>query len=384
MRKLLWVGDAACSSGFGRASHFILNEMQSDWNIEVLGVNYRGDPHKNPYDIYPCWPGGDQIGLGRLKERITARRPDLIVLQTNPWYVPQYQKRLHHDGFGDIPVAAIIAVEGNNCRGIQLNGLKKAIFWTRFAQREAVRGGLTIPSAVIPLGVDTEYYTPGDKQEARDMIGLPEDQVPTGSFIIGNINRNQTRKKLDLSVIYFAKWIKANKIANAYLYFHTMKGSSQQVHLEQLAQYYGVEDRLILAEPKDIFQGAPEEYVRASYRSFDLSLSTALGEGWGLTAMEAMACGIMQIAGDYAALGEWGRDAVYLVDVDPEEVMPDVNNMLGARPNEAATIAAIDLAYRVPDLRKQWGAAGLARVREPQFRWSNIAQRFAEAFREVC
>lgn len=378
MSKILWVGDAACSSGFGRAAHKILVEMQSTPGTEVaaIGVNFRGDPPYPPYPVYPAWGGGDPLGVGRLKEVVTKESPDFIVLQTNPWNVPVYMKTLYRQGFGKTPVVGIIAVEGKNCVGEDLNMLKRAVFWCKFGEDQARDGGMTIPSDIVPLGVDAEYFCPGDREEALDMLGLPT--VPRDAFIVGNVNRNQNRKRLDLSILYFAEWVKTRGIKDAYLYLHVLPGSGTQFDLEQLAAYCGITDRLIYAQPKDVFQGAPEHYVRAAYRVFSVFLNTTLGEGWGLTPMEAMACGCPVIAGDYAALGEWAAEAAYLVPCPDEGIMPDVHNMIGAAPDRMACIDALDIFYRDERLRFSYAEAGRVLVTQPQYRWENIAKRFAE------
>ena len=111
MKTLLWVGDAACSSGFGRASHYILERLRGRWNVAVLGVNYRGDsPTDYSYPIYTAWPGGDALGVGRLKEILEKVQPHQIVFQTNPWNVPVYNGRLEKLGWKG-PTVGIIASE---------------------------------------------------------------------------------------------------------------------------------------------------------------------------------------------------------------------------------------------------------------------------------
>jgi D-inositol-3-phosphate glycosyltransferase len=378
--KVLWIGDAACGSGFGRATTHILGNLPPTIGISILGVNYRGDPHTLPWPIYPAWIGGDPLGVGRLKELCEKSLPDLIVAQTNPWNVPIYQRSLENLGY-NIPMMAVLAVEGKNCDARRLNTLKHAIFWTEFGRAEAVRGGLTIPSSVIPLGVDLEQFRPGDRVRARQKLGLPEDLEE--AFFVTNVNRNQSRKRIDLSVIYFADWIKTYGIKDAYLYLHLLPGSSTAVDVEELAWYYGIQDRLIHAAPKDVFQGAPEEYVVATYQAADVGLTTGLGEGWGLTTMEMMACRIPQIATNYAAIPEWAGDAVKLIRVCSEGVMPDVHNMLGGVPSKSCTVNALDFMYHCPEVRQEYAERGFTKVNEPQFRWENIGQRFAKQIEEV-
>lgn len=380
MKNLLWIGDAACGSGFGRATHHILPYAQEQFNVSAIGVNYKGDPHKEPFDIYPAWAGGDQLGMRRLKELVPKLEPDLIAIQSNPWNIPHYLQALKDACAGAPmpPVVGIIAVEGKNCRGTQLNQLARAIFWNEFSKQEAIKGGMKIPASVVPLGVDLDTFSPGDKHEARAFLGLP---IPRDSFIVTNVNRNQTRKRLDLSVKYFAEWIQTRKVDNAYLYLHVLPGSTIKCELDQLAGYYGVQGRLILAEPRDVFNGAPTEYVVATYRACDVQINTGLGEGWGLTSMEGMACHKANIVGDYAAFGEWAKDAALLVPCSEEGIMPDVQNMIGAAPDRQPFIEALDMLYRFPDVRERYAQAGFDRVSEAQYRWDTIGRAFAN---EIC
>ena len=391
--KVLWVGDAACGSGFGRASSEILRHIITNdaMEVRVIGVNYRGNPHDEPYRIWPAANGGDPLGMGMLRELVPQYKPDVIVVQTNPWHVPYYVQALRLvDPEGKIPMVGIIAVEGRNCVGRNLNGLTKAIFWTEFARQEAADHGMTIPSAVVGLGVDHQMFFPGDRLEARKYLGLPERCHD--AFIVGNVNRNQHRKRLDLSVIYFTDWWKAWGKPNAFLYLHAAAGSSVQVNLDQLAQYVGLYDvvdgkrqsRLILSEPKDSFMGVSNATVRAIYQAMDVHWNTGHGEGWGLTTLEAMACGIPNIAGDIAAIGEWGRGGVILVPTDQLGIMPDVMGMLGAAPNRDAMITELSNLYAGTmnngsiAYREEWALKAYELATQSKFTWPALARQYRE------
>jgi hypothetical protein len=63
---------------------------------------------------------------------------------------------------------------------------------------------------VVPLGVDTDIYKPGDKSAARKKLGIAP--VKDTDFIVCNVNRNQNRKRIDLTILYFAEWIRTRKI----------------------------------------------------------------------------------------------------------------------------------------------------------------------------
>jgi len=379
--KVLFIGDAACSSGFAKASHHLLGVLRETCEVEVIGVNFRGDPHPDQklYDIFPAMVGGDPIGVGRIKERLEANRPDLVVLQCNPWNVPTYLLRIPKE----IPVVGIIAVEGKNCVGTQLNALKRAIFWTEFGRQEAIKGGMTIPSAVVPLGVDLDAFSPGDQLAARQALGLPEPCLD--AFIVGNVNRNQNRKRLDLMIQYFAQWVLGAHITDAYLYLHVLPGSSTQCDCEQLAYYYGIgagpNCRLIYAQPKDTFNGTTLAWLRDTYRAFDVFANTSLAEGWGLTAMEAMASRVPCVLPNNSAFGEWAREGALMVPSPMEGLMPDVKTMIGWVPDKLAWIEAVNRLYHSRDLRQITAQKGLDLVSRPEYRWEAIGRRFAEEIR---
>ncbi|TXH47139.1 MAG: glycosyltransferase [Desulfurellales bacterium] len=373
-RVLLWVGDAAVSTGFARSTHGILDTLKDHWEVHVLGLNYYGDPHPFPYSIYPTrtatMPFADAFGTVRLPKLITKLKPEVVVLQNDPWNIPEYKK-----GLGNVPAVGVIAVDGLNCRGTDLNGLKKAIFWTKFGETAAKNGGYAGPSAVIPLGVDLDLFRPMDRLEARRGLQFPEKLWD--AFIFGNVNRNQPRKRMDLMISYFAEWLHTSKVNDAFLFLHVAPTGDAGYDVQQLAAYYGIANRLIVCEP-DIGLGLPEELLVRTYNTFDVAVSTTQGEGMGLTTLEAMACGKPFIGPDWAALGDWAKKAMYPVRCTEIACTPNNVNAIGAIAGRAEYIQALDLLYRDASVRQDLSRRGLELSAESQYRWSNIGQRFQE------
>jgi D-inositol-3-phosphate glycosyltransferase len=376
MRKLLWVGDAACDSGFARCTHQILDVLRQSWDVSVLGLNYRGDPHSYPYHIYPAWPGGDLFGVGRIKEVVDKVKPNCVVIQNDPWNIPAYMKEIRG---GPFPIVGALAVDGKNCMGRGLNDLTLAIFWTRFAAQEAREGGYHGAYDIVPLGVDLNVYTPGDRVQARKDLLLEEfSRLPEDAFIVGNVNRNQPRKRLDLTIRYFAKWAKQFGHKNAYLFLHVAPTGDMGYDCGQLVAYYGMKGRLILAEP-DVFKGPTEDLLAKVYRSFDVQVSTTQGEGWGLTTMEGMACGVPQIVPDWSALGEWCEESVVKIPCTSTICTPNKINVVGGIADEDVFIMQLERLYQDAALRNELGARGRALVSRPEYRWPAIGKAFATA-----
>lgn len=370
-KQLLWVGDAACDSGFSKATHYTLDVLRRYWDIHVLGINYRGEPHRYPYDIYPCFLGGDLFGVGRLKELTEKIKPDVIVLQNDVWNIPAYTQTVSGPHY-----VGALAVDGLNCRGDLLNDLSLAIFWTKFGHQEAIRGGLQKPGVSIPLGLDLDFFRPQDKIESRRSWGL--SGTHKNDFIIGNVNRNQPRKRLDLTIKTFAMFIERHRLNDAWLFLHVAPTGDSGIDCAQLAKYYGVEHRLILSEP-GVFKGIAEDRLASLYSCFDIQLSTTQGEGWGLTTMEGMACGVPQIVPAWAALGEWTAGAALQVPCSHTNVTPDNINSIGGIPDEERVVDALYDLYSQPELRQEMRASGLQLAHRPEYRWENIGKQFAAA-----
>ena len=369
-RRLLWIGDACVSSGFARATHYTLDVLRETWDVHVLGINYKGDPHDEPYSVYPCWPGGDMFGLGRMKGLIDKLKPSVIIVQNDPWNMPAYIARA-----GNVPMIGAIAVDGKNCAGRGLNGLAMAIFWTKFGEQEARLGGYTGPSAVVPLGVDLKIYKPMNRQQARENIGLPARFHD--AFIVGNVNRNQPRKRLDLCLMYFAEWIKSKHIDDAYFYFHAAPTGDLGYDVDQLAGYYGLANRVIVAEP-EIGHGVNEDRLVVEYNCFDAMMTCTQGEGFGLPTFEGMACGIPQIAPDWSALGELCKDVAWLVPCTSVACTPNKINVIGGIMDKAGAVEALDALYESKhgQLWERLRQRGLKLVQNERYNWRNIGEAF--------
>ena len=389
-KKLLWVGDAAVPSGFAKSTHGILQSLDyrvsssNPFDVTVLGMNYRGDPHDYPYPIWAAAPGGDAFGIGRFSWMVNIVKPDVIVIQQDPWNFPAYFAQLRKiPEHSEIPVIGVVAVDSKNCLGTALNDLQGAIFWTEFGLNEAKKGGFTQPGSVIPLGVDRSVYRSDTRVRAREKF-LPEylgnkgDQIACDeAYIVGCVGRNQPRKRLDLTIAYFAEWIGMLGIRDTWLYIHSAPTGETGFDLAQLAGYYGVLDRLIMVTP-EMFYGLSEEDMANTYNCFDVYWSTSQGEGMGLPALEAMACGIPCILPGSSAFLDWAKGAARLTHCNEIAVTPGGPNSVGAVVDRESSIHALNALYESNSLRQEMSQMSSRRAAESLFNWDVIGQEFRE------
>jgi D-inositol-3-phosphate glycosyltransferase len=376
---LLWVGDGpTIPSGFGTVTRHVLHHLQATWRISCLSINYFGDPAPAiAYDQYPANLGGDLHGVNRLPMLVQTLKPDLVCILGDPWVVRRFlEKRC------PVPTVAYCPIDSPNCQdGAALNTLDLALFYTQFGAHEAREGGYRGPAQVIPHGVDLSIYHPVSTVEARRHLGLPE---LAGAFVVGNVNRNQPRKRLDLSISAFARWVHAQRLPpEVYLWLHAAN-RDRGWDLRQLAKYYGIAERLILtSEQMTSFTGVKESDLKFVYSAADVQLSTTLGEGWGLSQLESMACLRPNIVPDWSALSEWAKDAAYLVPVSHTIATPERVNTIGGVVDETRLVAALDRFYREPELRLDYATRGYALAHRPAYRWEAIAAQFDQALRGV-
>lgn len=358
--KVLWVGDSpTVSTGFAKCTRFACEALHSAGHeITVLGINEFGDPHSYPYPIYPAIQpldhGHDPFGVSRLPSMIARIKPDLVVLLNDPWNVPAYFEQIDaaiEQGLSaDLvpPIIGWLAVDSRNQRGADCNRLAHVIVWTEFAGEELVRGGYEGVYSIVPLGVDLSIFNPRDKAESRAKTCPAHIASNPDSFIVGVVGRNQPRKRLDLTIEYFAEFLSRTGADNAYLYLHVSPTGERGCNIKSLVKYYGLTGKVILSSPVAGF-GIYEEQMPALYSSFDVYLSTSQGEGFGLPALEAAACGVPIVVPDCGGFSSWIPDGSAIkVHCSGAALTAPLNSYpytIGGIPDRAATVEALSRLY---------------------------------------
>lgn len=186
-------------------------------------------------------------------------------------------------------------------------------------QRQLEQAG--IESRYIPHGIDTKVYRPTDQmsdgQTARQYLGL------TDEFLVGMVSANKAngfihRKAFCENLFAFSMF--KRKHPNAKLYMHAeptnvMGGFSLPV----LAKAVGLDPLkdIIFPDPIRHRLGYSDADMAALYTSFDVLLHTNYGEGFGLTALEAQACGTRVITSNWAASADLVSEDSFLVEGQP-------------------------------------------------------------------
>lgn len=367
-RRILWISDAVCYSGFSRVAHAMFPQLsEAGYEIDIVALNYWGWPHNYPYTVWPANVNGDDPS-GKLRMQMlvksahdAGRQYDAIVVLDDPWNIPGISAALenlerNHNVSPVPPVIAWVTVDGLN---VNSDNLKSPYLTYVCSPTEFGTNQLGLDSTV-PFGVDTSVFRPLDRTESRSLVSSKE--VPLDAYIVGTVSTNQLRKRLDLVIAYFAEWVKNHHVDNAYLYLCVSGSSDSGCDIPSLIRYYGLQKRVILNTST-----LNDLALAHVYSAFDVFLSLPLGEGFGMTALESMACGVPCVVSDNSGYRSWIPD-------DCAEKVPCTSTALSAPLNSQAyviggvadkrrTVAALHVLYTFPDARKEYSRKGLELAR---------------------
>lgn len=382
--RVLVIADAVANTGFATVTHGILDNLYKDYEFTVLGLNYRGQKHTYDYEIITAATDKEILGLNKLANVYMSYRPDVIFIINDPWIVLHYIKAIKENLSTNVldKVVVYTPIDGSNIKSEfvkPMNDVNSVVAYTEFGLSELRNAGLEMDSTyIIPHGFDSSIFEPVSKEECKKVIN-----IDSGFFVFGNINRNQARKRLDLTMMYFKEWVE-DKPENVKLYLHCSV-KDQGWDILQLADYLGITDRLLLTSTKmTSFEGIPRTELKYVYNSFDVQISTTHGEGWGLTNLEGMACGVPQIVPDYSALGEWPRGAVEYVPVSSYYVNTNGLNTIGGVPDKDSYLKSMDKLYYDSDYREELSRKSLELASNPKFSWREVSSSFSSIFRKVA
>lgn len=393
--KMLYVGDFPIQTGFGVVSTNLINHFKQWYEVHVLGVNYHGDydPLCNGLKVYPASAGGDIWGVSRLNDMILSIKPDVVFVLNDPWICMQYAERFTQiRDKVNTKFIAYTPIDAENIKHEFVLGLAQydaVITYTKFGREQIKKTEeailrtqqFTMPDVhVIPHGVDLTKFFPVPKEKVRAEMNMPED-----AYVVLCLQRNQPRKRIDLTMFYFAEWVKRyNLPPNVKFYYH---GALHDFGIDiiQWASYLGIEDRLAISSPNiRPDRGLTTEQVNWVYNAADVFFTTTMAEGWCLPVAEAMAVSTPVIIPRHSALAEWPEGNCHYAEVYPIPFLTDkgLNTVHHITEMESA-IAALQRMYEDSQYRHMVGMAGHLHMKDPKFQWKTIARQFSEIIQNV-
>ncbi|WP_298733502.1 glycosyltransferase family 1 protein [uncultured Chitinophaga sp.] len=212
---------------------------------------------------------------------------------------------------------------------------------------------------VVPCGVNTEEMFPVDQRLARMKLKLPQDD-----FVLLQLGRMVQRKGVDNVIRALTKL----RYTGTRIRLIIVGGEDEVcglgynpeiARLKQLAKELGVQHCVTFAGRKG------REELKYYYAAADIFITTPWYEPFGITPLEAMACGTAVIGADvggikYSILD--GKTGLLVPPKDPQALADKINELLMRRP-----------------VLEEMGRNGIKRV-QALFTWERVAQLMSRLY----
>ena len=353
----------------------------------MLATNWHGDPSEMQQHckMYPAMThGSDPFGSHRIGEMVQRIKPDLVWVTNDLWIginlwqaVEQLKEQLGFKFFVYTPIDSYGLFSELNETVSKWDGLAT---YTEFGKEELIKMGYSKPIHIIPHGTDFSKFFPIDPIESRKSLGVPEDV-----FIVFNGNRNQPRKRIDLTIKSFVKFAKDKPDARLWLNMGAKDMGWEVIPLLKRVsrdEGYNPKGKLILTSPNFSTDNCLSiEQLNQVYNSVDIGLNTCIGEGWGLVNTEHAATGTAQVVPDHTSLKEI-FNGVPRISCNASETDRNygLERML---PDPDSVVDLLNNYYENRDALKRDGQWCYDRIHEKQFTWPVVTKKMLSIVEEA-
>jgi len=299
-------------SGYGTQARQLLTRMAKDGHALAVAANYGLEGTITEWDGIPHFPRGtdaysNDVVTAYYQDwtgRHSGRSPLLMTLY-DVWV-------LNASIYDEAPVASWVPIDCAPVAEGVAAFLSKPnvtpIAMSRFGEQTMQDAG--IDCRYVPHAIDTDVFTRTETVDTaagpmtgRQIMGVDGDQ-----FVIGLVNANQdrrpSRKAWPENLLAASIFCQAHD--DAVVYIHTERhGLMGGLNMDDLCKAVGLREHQYKFVNQYAFrQGIPQEGMAALYSGCDVLLAASYGEGFGLTALEAQACGLRVILNDWSAQSE--------------------------------------------------------------------------------
>jgi glycosyltransferase involved in cell wall biosynthesis len=428
-RLFIWCDSPTVSTGFGIVAKNLFRDLHNEYDVYILGINYYGT---DSYDtskwfIYSI-DGQDPLGVMRFERILNNVRPDKILLFQDIFNI-QHVLPVIKKNFPNVPILAYFPIDGkpvNRFWRPAFDTPDKLVTYTKWGIESILETHPHLKDKNIDYlyhGVDVNTYNLLPSAIRRK---TKEESKWGDKFLVLSNNRFQPRKALALTMramALFVKGYKQCKCGNTYLaskdtcdlngcdsscvvgqkpghsdaviYVHAavserIMGPGPANTLGSAAINAGFTDADI---PKHValFNGNAyekpytDQQMNLLYNIADVNISTTLGEGVGLSLIEAAACGTTSVAPNNSAIPEMLGDTGHIVKNAALFNIALDNNHMRPVVDVGCVVAALEIEY------EKWVANGRKKVvnqsaidRVQQlFLWDDKREKLTEWLRQL-
>ncbi|HVW37546.1 MAG TPA: glycosyltransferase family 1 protein [Pirellulales bacterium] len=216
---------------------------------------------------------------------------------------------------------------------------------------------------IVPCGFDAAELWPIDRAEARRWLGLDPDER-----IVLHVGRMAPRKGVDDAIVAFARLQKRHRIVARMIVVGgetddaDPRATPEIGRLKQIAADEGVADRVIFTGRRD------RQALKYYYSAADVFVTAPWYEPFGITPVEAMACGTPVIGTNVGGIKFTVRDGQtgFLAPPHDPEALAEKMAEFFASPDRAAKMSQ-QAIRRANDL----------------FTWRQVGRQIADVYEQV-
>lgn len=350
------------------------------WNLPW--PQYTTNDHARPYGHPANWPNSseDDFKSSAVYQAIEKFKPDVVIGIGDVWMLDYIRKLPNRKSFKFIWE---FPIDGEPVPSNWIETVKESdipVVMSQYAVDALHNVDPLLSLYKIPRGIDLRVFKPITPIVGKDVLRKEMMPKAVGKFVVGMFDRFQDRKQINRGVEAFSKFIKNNKREDAILYLHMDVNDPASVEQGKcligdngILERYGVRNQVIINEDLRVEKGVDVEDLVKLYNCCDVKISSAQGEGWGLTNVEAMACGVPVIATNYTTMPEILAEGRGLLS-DVKAFITGMYNVERALVDTDHMAAQIDSLYCSPQLRKFFSDNALRWV--PKIQWPIIIRHW--------
>jgi glycosyltransferase involved in cell wall biosynthesis len=388
--NVLFVSDLVVPTGFSTVAHNIIKNIEEDFNFTGVGVNYKGDPHDYKFAIFPAVSGqaGNIYGVDRVCNLLNGTKVDLLFILNDAWVISYYLSAIkeHVKKPPKIVVYFPIDSEFHNPEWYKnFDIVNRAFTYTEFGKKVVKACIPEMNVEIIPHGVDTSTIYKLNDPLLKTRTALFGDSAKKIKkldelFIVLNANRNQPRKKLDITMKGFSLFAEGKDDVRLYMHCGIRDSS---IDVSYLAKRYNIDNKLIITNMAQGIQRIDIDKLNIIYNACDVGINTSMGEGWGLTNVDHALTGAAQIVPRHSACEELFYDCGLLMETS-NEFLFDNSQTVGKMVSPEEVARCLQVLYNNKELKNNLAEKAMSKFINTKYHWYTIAQKWKEVFLEVC
>ncbi|MDP9351410.1 MAG: glycosyltransferase [Chloroflexota bacterium] len=212
--------------------------------------------------------------------------------------------------------------------------------------------------ALIPAAVNTERFHPIAQQQARQMLGLPP-HLPLLVYV-GRLLPRKDVRNIVRALALLVRGVRADAEPPRLLVVGGESAEPDPAITPEIGELHKLAGDLGMSHLVEFVGHKQPDVLHLYYSAADAAITTPWYEPFGLTPLEAMACGAPVVGSAVGGI--------------PFTVQHGVSGLLVPPRDPTALAEAVGSLLSQPELRERMGAAARARV-EREFTWATVASR---------